>query len=90
LVEATSVEPCFVEYSPSSFFAILLAALTGCDSTRYTYHYVPGKTALLRDGYAVPPPDAPPVVAQAIAAGNRIAGLPIAGRRPWGLGRYGI
>ncbi|MEI9895304.1 MAG: peptidoglycan endopeptidase [Chthoniobacter sp.] len=70
---------------PVLIFALLLAALTGCDSTRYTYHYVPGKTALLRNGYAVPPPGAPPVVAQAIAAGNRIAGLPYR----WG-GGHGV
>ena len=57
----------------------LLATLllgTGCEQARYTYHYVPGRTAILRGGYAFPPPDAPPQVAAAIAAGNRIAGLP--------------
>lgn len=58
------------------FLAMLLAGLTGCDSTRYTYHYVPGKTALIRGGYAFAPPGAPPQVEQAIAAGNRIVGLP--------------
>jgi hypothetical protein len=55
---------------------LLLAGFSGCDSTRYTYHYVPGKTALLRGGHAVAPPDAPPTVVKAIEAGNRIAGLP--------------
>ena len=55
---------------------LFLASLTGCDSTRYTYHYVPGKTALVRGGYAFAPPGAPPQVEAAIAAGNRIAGLP--------------
>ena len=44
----------------------------------YVYHYVPGKTAALRDGYAIAPPDAPPAVQAAIAAGNRIAGMPYA------------
>src|SRR5581483_9765911 len=56
--------------------ALLLAAVTGCESASYTYHYVPGKTALLRGGYAFAPPGAPPQVERAIAAGNRIAGLP--------------
>jgi hypothetical protein len=38
---------------------------------------VPGKTAILQsDGYAVAPPAAPPEVHAAIAAGNRITGLP--------------
>ena len=56
----------------------VLAALClgGCAAPRYTYRYVPGRTAILRDGYAVAPPAAPPEVQAAIAAGNRIAGLP--------------
>jgi len=48
----------------------------------YVYHYVPGKTATLSNGYAIAPPAAPPEVQAAIAAGNRIAGLPYA----WGGG----
>lgn len=56
--------------------AVSLAGLTGCQSARYTYHYVPGKTAALRGGYAFAPPGAPPEVVRAIDAGNRIAGLP--------------
>ena len=56
--------------------AAMLAALTGCESVYYSYHYVPGKTAQLRGGYAFAPPGAPPQVERAIAAGNRIAGLP--------------
>ena len=54
-------------------FAALLA---GCSSPHYTYHYVPGKTATIEGGYAVAPESAPPEVHAAIAAGNRIAGLP--------------
>ena len=55
-------------------FALLLAS---CVSTPpYVYHYVPGKTAILRDGYAIAPPNAPVDVQAAIAAGNRIAGMP--------------
>jgi hypothetical protein len=51
--------------------------LAGCASTGpYSYHYVPGKTATVQEGCAVAPPSAPPVVHAAIAAGNRIAGLP--------------
>ena len=58
---------------------LLLAALmlcTGCEHVRYTYHYVPGKTAVIEGGLAVAPPQAPEKVQAAIAAGNRIAGLP--------------
>ena len=65
--------------------AFLLAALFlgGCASAPpYVYRYVPGKTATLRDGYAIAPPDAPEAVQAAIAAGNRIAGLPYV----WGGG----
>jgi hypothetical protein len=53
-----------------------LALLTGCSSPSYVYHYVPGKTATLEGGHAVAPPAAPPAVQAAVAAGNRIAGLP--------------
>ena len=52
--------------------------LGGCSSPSYTYRYVPGRTAVIRDGYAVAPPGAPSEVHAAIAAGNRIAGLPYA------------
>jgi hypothetical protein len=58
---------------------LLLATLllgTGCEQVYYSYHYVPGHTALLRGGYAFAPPGAPPQVEAAIAAGNRIVGLP--------------
>lgn len=60
--------------------SILTAAfLAGCASSPpYTYRYVPGRTAVLRNGYAVAPRSAPPAVHAAIAAGNRIAGLPYA------------
>lgn len=42
----------------------------------YHYQYVAGRTAVLQGDYAMPPPSAPPAVLMAIAAGNRIAGLP--------------
>jgi hypothetical protein len=48
--------------------------LAGCASPQYVYRPVPGRTAMLRDGIAYAPPDAPPEVQAAIAAGNRIAG----------------
>ena len=52
--------------------------LTGCSSSPapYRYTYVPGKTAVVRSGRAVPPPEAPARVKAAIEAGNQIAGLP--------------
>ena len=37
---------------------------------------MPGKTATLSNGYAIAPPGAPEPVQMAIAAGNRIAGMP--------------
>lgn len=52
--------------------------LTGCGGPApYVYRYVPGKTAVVgNNGCAIAPPAAPPEVRAAIAAGNRIAGLP--------------
>jgi hypothetical protein len=58
---------------------LLTAALlctTACEHTYYAYHFTPGHTGVLRGGYAFAPPNAPPQVHAAIAAGNRIAGLP--------------
>ena len=53
-----------------------LLFLSGCAGPSYQYRFVPGKTGVVRQGYAFPPPEAPPVVHAAIAAGNRISGLP--------------
>jgi len=64
----------------------LLALLAGCGCPGYTYRYVPGRTASLVDGYAEAPADAPPQVHAAIAAGNRIAGLPYCYGAGHGLG----
>lgn len=58
------------------FFALAALALAGCESPPYVYHYVPGRTAIVRNGYAIAPPSAPGEVQAAVAAGNRIAGLP--------------
>src|SRR6266498_3076465 len=58
-------------------FALLaLVAYSGCASRTYTYHYVPGWTAMVQNGYAVAPSSAPPAVHAVIAAGNQIAGSP--------------
>ncbi len=55
----------------------MLLFLAGCASPPpYVYHYIPGMTATLDHGIAVAPPSAPADVQVAIAAGNRIAGLP--------------
>ena len=58
------------------FLLPLLALLAGCGCPGYSYRYVPGKTAQKMGCYAVAPTAAPPEVHAAIAAGNRIAGLP--------------
>jgi hypothetical protein len=54
-------------------FTLFFAA---CSSPRYVYHYEPEKTATLNEDLAVAPPNAPAPVVAAIAAGNRIAGMP--------------
>lgn len=53
--------------------------LVGCASRGpepYTYRHVPGHTGVLHEAYAVAPPGAPEEVQVAVAAGNRITGLP--------------
>ena len=60
---------------------LLSAFLTGCAGTPdpYVYRYVPGRTATVNNnGTAIAPDRAPDNVRAAIAAGNRIAGLPYA------------
>src|SRR5689334_14678165 len=66
---------------PGYSLALLCSAaalfFAGCASTPpYVYHYIPGKTAVVQNGVAIAPPSAPDSVQAAIAAGNRIAGLP--------------
>jgi hypothetical protein len=58
--------------------SLAVVLLTGCAAPPpYVYRYVPGKTAIVQaDGYAVAPQSAPADVQAAIAAGNRIAGMP--------------
>jgi hypothetical protein len=58
------------------FCVILLASCTS--PPPYTYRYVPGRTAIVHGGIAIAPPSAPAEIQAAVAAGNRIAGLPYA------------
>jgi len=60
-----------------SSLLLLLVFLAGCAGPPpYVYQYIPGRTAILRDGYAIAPLAAPSDVQVAVAAANRIAGLP--------------
>jgi hypothetical protein len=74
-----------------SLVALLLLAvgvsLNSCSSQVYakkpvSYRFEYGKTALIRDGIAYAPRDAPTAVKKAIAAGNRLQGKPY----KWGGG----
>jgi len=60
----------------SLLLPLLALLLGGCAQPSYVYHYLSGKTADLQGRYAIAPPEAPSEVKAAIAAGNRIAGLP--------------
>lgn len=53
-----------------------MLASCGSSAPSYTYNYVPGKSAIIRGGYALIPNDAPEPVKRAIAAGNRLQGKP--------------
>jgi hypothetical protein len=69
----------FSPLRPLIFITTLAATvwLTGCASTPpYRYRYIPGKTAILRNGIAIAPERAPRAVKAAIQAGNEIAGMP--------------
>ena len=60
--------------------ALLLLPLLLCqcstEDKEWKYKSVPGKTAIIIGGKAVPPADAPPEVLRAINAGNRICSRP--------------
>lgn len=71
------------------FFPALCLLLCQCGSSagnRWEYQYVPGKTAVIMGGRAVPPANAPADVMRAISAGNRICTKPY--RRGGGHGRF--
>jgi hypothetical protein len=56
---------------------LLLLLVAGCASPPpYVYQFIPGRTAVLSNGCAIAPPAAPPDVQVAVAAANRIAGMP--------------
>jgi hypothetical protein len=71
--QASSYQSCAMR---TVFFLYLLLLASCSGPAPYHYHYVAGKTATLSNGCAFAPPAAPPEVQAAIAAGNRIAGLP--------------
>lgn len=65
----------------------LVSFLVGCSSPSYRYKYQRGRTAVIRDGKAIPPTGAPPKVLAAIQAANEIAGLPYGYGRGHGTSR---
>ncbi len=66
----------------STLSVAALLTVTACTTgqvrapERYQYHFVPGRTALIRDGHAIAPDHAPPVVHRATIAGNQLQGKP--------------
>jgi cell wall-associated NlpC family hydrolase len=60
------------------FVAIgLTLVLAGCETVPpYSYQYNPAYTAYMEGSLASPPAKAPPIVRQAIAAGNELIGKP--------------
>jgi hypothetical protein len=62
----------------SLFFCLGIALFfAGCATTPpYVYRYIPGRTATIENGVAVPPERAPRIVTDAIAAGNELIGAP--------------
>jgi hypothetical protein len=62
----------------SILLALASVMLCQCSSgsKSWKYDYVPGKTAVIIRGKAVPPANAPPEVLRAISAGNRICTKP--------------
>ena len=65
------IRHCFIL---ASLAALLLASCTSV--APYTYDYIPGKSAVIKDGIAVVPETAPAAVKRAIEAGNRLQGKP--------------
>ena len=58
---------------PALFIAFFFSA---CSSSTPYYHYSPAKGGRIVNGYAIVVGDPPDAVRDAIAAGNRISGLP--------------
>lgn len=69
---------------------LVLASMMLCQCSsgpsKWEYDFVPGKTAVIIRGKAVPPANAPPEVLRAISAGNRICTKPY--RRGGGHARF--
>lgn len=61
---------------PLPLLALALASCSSASKKEWSYNPVPGKTAIIIDGKAVPPANIPSPVLRAVAAGNRIAGKP--------------
>lgn len=61
---------------PSLFSGCVVSALSVRAREPYQYRLDYGESVILRNGYAVAPRHAPPVVHRIVAAGNRIKGLP--------------
>jgi hypothetical protein len=79
LTSVSSVPHRVLRASSSSKRYLLLIAIvmSGCVSTPpYVYHYIPGRTATLENGYAVAPSAAPLAVRVAVEAGNELVGKP--------------
>lgn len=69
-----------VKALPQLVLALCLCALASCSSNKkkkgYSYEFTHGKTAILRNGYAIAPKSAPLEVKRAIEAGNRLQRKP--------------
>lgn len=63
---------------PPAFALLLALFFASCESSPppYQYQFVYGRSAILRNGRAIAPMDAPEPVKRAIAAGNQIVGRP--------------
>lgn len=76
VAELKKQAPVFARIITALFAVIVFAGCGAGSHGHYRYSYIPGKTAMLHDGMAIPPAGAPHRVKAAIEAGNRIAGLP--------------
>ncbi len=70
-----------------TLFLALFSGLVSCSNQvkakrPVSYHFESGRTALLKGGIAYAPRNSPPAVQRAIAAGNRLQGMPY----KWGGG----